>query len=71
MDTTNILFICGGAFAGLDKIITGRGKSTSIGFGAEVAGPDERRTGEIFRNVEPEDLLKIRPDPGIRRPICR
>ncbi len=57
VDTTNILFICGGAFAGLDKIISGRGKGTSIGFGAKVEGPDERRTGEIFRQVEPEDLL--------------
>jgi ATP-dependent Clp protease ATP-binding subunit ClpX len=59
VDTTNILFICGGAFAGLDKIITGRGKGTSIGFGAKVEGPDERRTGEIFRHVEPEDLLRF------------
>jgi len=59
VDTTNILFICGGAFAGLEKIISGRGKGTSIGFGAEVRGPDERRTGEILREVEPEDLLKF------------
>ncbi|KPF72824.1 ATP-dependent Clp protease ATP-binding subunit ClpX [Bosea sp. AAP35] len=59
VDTTNILFICGGAFAGLDKIIAGRGKGTSIGFGASVKGPDERRTGAIFREVEPEDLLKF------------
>ncbi len=59
VDTTNILFICGGAFAGLDKIISGRGKSTSIGFGAKVAAPDDRKTGEIFRHVEPEDLLRF------------
>ena len=59
VDTTNILFICGGAFAGLDKIIVQRGRGTSIGFGAEVKEPDERRTGEIFREVEPEDLLKF------------
>jgi ATP-dependent Clp protease ATP-binding subunit ClpX len=59
VDTTNILFICGGAFAGLEKIIGGRGKGTSIGFGAEVRGPDERRTGQILREVEPEDLLKF------------
>ena len=59
VDTTNILFICGGAFAGLEKIISGRGKGTSIGFAAEVQGPDERRTGEVFRKVEPEDLLKF------------
>ena len=59
VDTTNILVICGGAFAGLDKIISGRGKGTSIGFGATVQSPDERRTGAIFREVEPEDLLKF------------
>ena len=59
VDTTNILFICGGAFAGLEKIISQRGRGTSIGFGADVRGPDERRTGEILRSVEPEDLLKF------------
>jgi len=59
VDTTNILFICGGAFAGLEKIISGRGEGTSIGFGAEVKSLDDRRTGEIFRDVEPEDLLKF------------
>ncbi len=59
VDTTNILFICGGAFAGLEKIITQRGKTTAIGFGAKVQAPDERRTGEILRQVEPEDLLKF------------
>ncbi|WP_029012938.1 ATP-dependent Clp protease ATP-binding subunit ClpX [Niveispirillum irakense] len=59
VDTTNILFICGGAFAGLEKIIATRGKGTSIGFGADVRGPDERRTGDILREVEPEDLLKF------------
>jgi ATP-dependent Clp protease ATP-binding subunit ClpX len=59
VDTTNILFICGGAFSGLEKIISGRGKGASIGFGAKVQGPDDRRTGEIFRQVEPEDLLKF------------
>jgi ATP-dependent Clp protease ATP-binding subunit ClpX len=58
VDTTNILFICGGAFSGLEKIISSRGKSTSIGFGAKVSAPEDRRTGEIFRHVEPEDLLK-------------
>ena len=58
IDTTNILFICGGAFSGLEKIISARGRATSIGFGARVAGPDDRQTGEIFREVEPEDLLK-------------
>jgi ATP-dependent Clp protease ATP-binding subunit ClpX len=59
VDTTNILFICGGAFAGLEKIIAARGKGSGIGFNAEVRGPDERRTGAILREVEPEDLLKF------------
>ncbi len=59
MDTTNILFICGGAFAGLDKIISPRTQGTSMGFGANVRAPDERGTGEILREVEPEDLLKF------------
>jgi ATP-dependent Clp protease ATP-binding subunit ClpX len=59
VDTTNILFICGGAFAGLEKIISDRGKPTSIGFGADVRSPEERRMGEILRQVEPEDLLKF------------
>ncbi len=59
VDTTNILFICGGAFAGLEKIISERGRGTSIGFGADVKSPDDRRTGELLRQVEPEDLLKF------------
>jgi ATP-dependent Clp protease ATP-binding subunit ClpX len=59
VDTTNILFICGGAFSGLDKIISGRTKGTTVGFGADVRDPDERQTGEILREVEPEDLLKF------------
>jgi len=59
VDTTNILFICGGAFSGLEKIISARGRGTSIGFGADVRGPEERTTGEILREVEPEDLLKF------------
>ena len=59
VDTTNILFICGGAFAGLEKIISNRLESKSIGFGAHVADPDERRTGEILKQIEPEDLLKF------------
>jgi ATP-dependent Clp protease ATP-binding subunit ClpX len=59
VDTSNILFICGGAFAGLEKIISARGKGSGIGFGAEVRDPDERRTGAILREVEPEDLLKF------------
>jgi ATP-dependent Clp protease ATP-binding subunit ClpX len=59
VDTTNILFICGGAFAGLEKIIAQRSQKRSMGFGAEVASPDERRTGELLREVEPDDLLKF------------
>jgi ATP-dependent Clp protease ATP-binding subunit ClpX len=59
VDTTNILFICGGAFSGLEKIISARGKGTSIGFGAKVSAPEDRRTGEVFREVAPEDLLKF------------
>jgi ATP-dependent Clp protease ATP-binding subunit ClpX len=59
VDTSNILFICGGAFSGLERIISARGRSTSIGFGATVEAPDDRRTGEVFRKVEPEDLLKF------------
>jgi ATP-dependent Clp protease ATP-binding subunit ClpX len=59
VDTTNILFICGGAFAGLEKIIAQRGKGTSIGFGADVQRPEDRQTGELLREVEPEDLLKF------------
>ena len=57
VDTTNILFICGGAFSGLEKIIAQRGRGMAIGFGADVRAPDERKTGEILREVEPEDLL--------------
>jgi ATP-dependent Clp protease ATP-binding subunit ClpX len=59
VDTTNILFIVGGAFSGLDKIIASRGKGSSIGFGADVESEDERQTGEILRDLEPEDLLKF------------
>ncbi len=58
VDTTNSLFSCGGAFSGLDKIISMRRQGTSIGFGAEVRGPEDRRTGEILRDLEPEDLLR-------------
>ena len=59
VDTTNILFICGGAFAGLEKIIADRLQGKSIGFGAHVAAPDERKTGEVLQHCEPEDLLKF------------
>ncbi|MDP5012681.1 MAG: ATP-dependent Clp protease ATP-binding subunit ClpX, partial [Alphaproteobacteria bacterium] len=59
VDTTNIMFICGGAFAGLDKIIAARGKGSSIGFGADVRTTDERKTGDLLKDVEPEDLLRF------------
>ncbi|GBD55607.1 ATP-dependent Clp protease ATP-binding subunit ClpX [Gluconobacter wancherniae] len=59
VDTTNMLFICGGAFAGLDKIISARGKGSAIGFGADVRSEDERRLGALLQTVEPEDLLKF------------
>jgi ATP-dependent Clp protease ATP-binding subunit ClpX len=59
VDTTNILFICGGAFAGLEKVIAQRGKGSSIGFGAEVKDPAEKSAGELFKSLEPEDLLKF------------
>ncbi len=59
VDTSNILFICGGAFAGLEKIIANRQQGTSIGFGADVKSKEEKRTGELFSQLEPEDLLKF------------
>jgi len=59
VDTTNILFIFGGAFSGLEKIIAQRVKGSSIGFGADVRGPEDRQIGEILQHVEPEDLLKF------------
>ncbi len=59
VDTTNILFICGGAFAGLEKIIAQRNKGTAMGFGADVKDPDARGVGELFMELEPEDLLKF------------
>ena len=59
VDTTNILFICGGAFAGLDKIISQRDKGTSIGFGADVKNTQDKKTGEWMKTLEPEDLLRF------------
>ncbi len=59
VDTSNILFICGGAFAGVEKIIARRQKGTSIGFGADVRNTDEVKPGEMFKMLEPEDLLKF------------
>jgi len=58
VDTTNILFICGGAFAGLDKVIENRGKGTSIGFGAKVLNKEEGRISDLIKKLEPEDLIK-------------
>ena len=58
VDTTNILFICGGAFAGLDKIISKRSKGTSIGFNADMKNFDDKKVGELFKTLEPEDLLR-------------
>ena len=59
VDTTNILFICGGAFAGLERIIGQRAKGTGMGFNATVRAPDDRGVGEVFKELEPEDLLKF------------
>ena len=59
VDTTNILFICGGAFSGLQKIISARGRGSSIGFGADIRAPEDKEIGEILQEIEPEDLLKF------------
>ncbi|XBQ15576.1 MAG: ATP-dependent Clp protease ATP-binding subunit ClpX [Oceanicaulis sp.] len=59
VDTTNILFIVGGAFAGLERIIAQRGKGSAVGFGADVRDPDARRQGDVLRDVEPDDLQRF------------
>ncbi len=59
VDTSNILFICGGAFAGIEKILANKGRGTTIGFGADVKSPEDKKTGELLRNLEPEDLMKF------------
>ena len=59
VDTTNMLFICGGAFSGLEKVISDRGRGSSIGFGANIVDPDDRRTGKVLEECEPEDLVKF------------
>jgi ATP-dependent Clp protease ATP-binding subunit ClpX len=59
VDTTNILFICGGAFAGLEKVIENRTESSGIGFGAAVKSKQQRSLTEVFKEVEPEDLIKF------------
>ena len=71
VDTTNILFICGGAFAGLEKIISQRAaRQLAWASAPTVQAPDERRTGEILRDVEPEDLQRYRPDPRVHSAGC-
>jgi ATP-dependent Clp protease ATP-binding subunit ClpX len=59
IDTTNILFICGGAFDGLDKVVRDRSEKSGIGFGASVHSPSQRRITELFQDIEPEDLVKF------------
>ena len=59
VDTTNILFICGGAFDGLEKVIRNRSEKAGIGFGANIVSKEQRKTGETLRDVEPEDLIKF------------
>ena len=58
VDTTNILFICGGAFSGLDQVIKHRQKGTAIGFGADVRSDEDSKIGDILKNLQPEDLVK-------------
>ena len=71
VDTTNILFVCGGAFTGLEKIISARSRSALIGFGANVIAPEDRGIGEIFREVAPGGFAEIRPHPRVRRAATR
>ncbi|MBV8033536.1 ATP-dependent Clp protease ATP-binding subunit ClpX [Roseateles sp.] len=59
IDTTNILFICGGAFDGLEKVIQNRSEKSGIGFGATVKSKSDKRVGEVFRECEPEDIIKF------------
>ena len=68
IDTTNILFICGGAFAGLDKIIERRIGKNAVGFGADVRSQARRGAAELLTQVMPEDLMNVRADPRVRRP---
>jgi ATP-dependent Clp protease ATP-binding subunit ClpX len=72
VDTTNILFICGGAFDGIQNIISERGTNRSVGFGAEVKEKDDRRTGEILKDLQPKDLLRFGLIPEFigRLPVC-
>lgn len=59
VDTSNILFICGGAFAGVEKVIATRGKGSAIGFGADVRSPEVKNVGETLKDLQPEDLVKF------------
>ncbi len=59
VDTANMLFICGGAFAGIEKILANKGRGTTIGFGADVQSPNEAKTGDLLKKLEPEDLQKF------------
>ena len=68
IDTTNILFICGGAFANLDKVIERRIGHKGVGFGAAIKSKANKDTGELFEQCLPEDLMQLRPDPGVHRP---
>jgi ATP-dependent Clp protease ATP-binding subunit ClpX len=68
VDTTNILFICGGAFAGLEKIIAQRGKGSAMGFGADVKDPEAKRRGRDVQAARARGSPEVRPDPRIRRP---
>ncbi len=70
VDTTNILFVCGGAFTGLEKIISARSRPGSIGFGAKVITPEDRKQGEIFQEIEPEDLQKYGLIPEFVGRLC-
>ena len=58
VDTSNILFVCGGAFAGIEKILANKDRGQTLGFGADVKPPEEGNVGELLQNLEPEDLVK-------------
>ena len=71
IDTTNVLFICGGAFANLDKVVERRIGHKGVGFGAAVQSRKDKDTGDAFEQVLPEDLGRVRPDPRVHRPAAR
>ena len=70
IDTTNVLFICGGAFAGLDKIIAKRVGKNAVGFGREISSKRDAESAELLGEVMPEDLLELRADPRVHRPAA-